>query len=122
MEDGAATTIPPLRLSGVGQLYVTTVGAVALLTMVQGSHAWYVVLVVLALPLSLLALWVGFYASMAVGFALGTDPGDISWPVVVVWVAVWTMTAWVNAQIGQKVRRSGWAAIAPRPFVDRDDD
>jgi hypothetical protein len=122
MEDGAATTVPPLRLSGVGQLYVTTVGAVALLTMVEGSHVWYIVLVVLALPLSLLALWVGFYASMAVGFALGYEPAQVMWPVVVVWVAVWTMTAWVNAQIGQKVRRSGWAAIAPRPFVDRDDD
>jgi hypothetical protein len=122
MTERPATTVPPVRLSGIGQLYVTTVGAVSLLTMVEGSHVWYVVLVVLALPLSLLALWVGFYAGMAVGFVLGYEPSQVMWPVVVVWVAVWTMTAWVNAQIGQKVRRKGWATIAPRPFVDRDDD
>ena len=33
MNDGPATTLPSARLSGVGQLYVTTVGAVAVLTM-----------------------------------------------------------------------------------------
>lgn len=122
MNDGPATTLPPMRLSGVSQLYVTTVGAMAVLTMLEGSHAWYVALVVLALPLSLLALWLGFYAGLAIGFAVGADPAHVSWPVAVVWVAVWTMTAWVNAQLGQKVLRRGWAAIAPRPPVAEEDD
>jgi hypothetical protein len=31
------------------------------------------------------------------------------------------MTAWLNAQLGQKVMRRGWAAIAPRPHVHQDD-
>lgn len=104
-----------MRLSGVSQLYVTTVGAMAVLTVLEGSHAWYVTLIVLALPLSLLALWVGFYAGLAVGFAVGADVSQISWPMAVVWVSVWTTTAWVNAQLGQKVLRRGWATIAPRP-------
>ena len=122
MNEGQAATLPTTGLSGLGQLYVTTVGAVAVLTALEGSEAWYVALVVLALPLSLLALWVGFYAGMAVGFAVGADPAHVSVPVAVVWVAVWTMTAWVNAQLGQKVRRRGWAAVAPRPVLERDDD
>ena len=121
MNEGPATTMPRLRLSGVGQLYVTSVGAVAVLTVLEGSQAWYVALVVLALPLSLLALWVGFYAGMAVGFVLGADPGALSWPAALVWVAVWTTTAWVNAQLGQKVLTRGWAAIAPRPPVEDED-
>jgi hypothetical protein len=120
--DHAGATLPMARLSGVGQLYVTTVGTVAVMSVLEGSHAWYVALVVLALPLSLLALWVGFYAGMAVGFAFGADPTELSWPAAVVWVVVWTMTAWLNARVGQKVRRRGWAAVAPRPHVERDDD
>jgi hypothetical protein len=115
MNDGPATTLRGARLSGIGQLYVTTVGAVAVLTMISDSTAWYVVLVVLALPLSLLALWVGFYAGLAVGFAIGADPGEPAWPVVVVWVGVWTMTAWINAQLLQKVLKYGWRTIAARP-------
>jgi hypothetical protein len=122
MNDRPATTLPRMRLSGAGQLYVTTVGAMAVLTVIEGSHVWYVALVVLALPLSLLALWVGFYAGLAVGFAVGADPGQLSWPVVIVWVAVWTATAWINAQMLQKVLRAGWRAIPPRPRVDQDDD
>lgn len=122
MSEGPATTLPGARLSGVGQLYVTTVGAVAVLTMVSDSTAWYVALVVLALPLSLLALWVGFYAGLAVGFAVGADPGEPTWPVVVVWVGVWTMTAWINAQLLQKVLKHGWRTIAARPRVEHEDD
>lgn len=122
MNDGPATTLPRMRLSGIGQLYVTTVGAMAVLTVLEGSHAWYVALIVLALPLSLLALWVGFYAGLAVGFAVGADLSEVSWPMAVVWVSVWTMTAWVNAQLGQKVVRRGWATIAPSPRVDEPDD
>ena len=122
MNDGPATTLPRMRLSGISQLYVTSVGAMALLTVLEGSTAWYVALIVLALPLSLLALWVGFYAGLAVGFASGSDVSHISWPMAVVWVAVWTMTAWINAQLGQKVLRRGWATIAPRPRVEDPDN
>jgi hypothetical protein len=122
MDDGPAATLSGMRLSGTGQLYVTTVGAVAVLTALEGSQVWYVVLVVLALPLSLLALWVGFYADLAVGLAIGSDPAHLSWPVAVVWIAVWTMTAWVNAQMMQKVLRKGWRTIAARPRVDDLDD
>jgi len=109
------------RLSALGQLYVTTVGAVALATVLEGSEVFYVALVVLALPLSLLALWVGFYSGLAVGLVMGQGPDQVSWPVAVVWVAVWTMTAWLNAQLGQKVLRRGWAAVAPRPHLHQDD-
>ncbi len=122
MDQGPAATLPSAHLSAVGQLYVTTVGAVAVLTTVFDSHAWYVALVVLALPLSLLALWVGFYAGLAVGFAVGADAGELPWPAALVWVAVWTMTAWVNAQLLQKVLRDGWATIAPRPRGPDEDD
>ena len=90
MNDGPATTLPRMRLSGISQLYVTSVGAMAVLTVLEGSHAWYVALIVLALPLSLLALWVGFYAGLAVGFAVGGDVSQVSWPMAVVWVSVWT--------------------------------
>ena len=69
MVEDQSATLPLRRLSGFGQLYVTTVGAVAVLSLIADSHAWYVVLVVLALPLSLVALWVSFYAGLAVGFA-----------------------------------------------------
>ena len=122
MNDRPTTMLPRMRLSGAGQLYVTTVGAMAVLTVIEGSHVWYVALVVLALPLSLLALWVGLYAGLAVGFAVGADPDQLSWPVVIVWVAVWTATAWINAQMLQKVRRAGWRAIPVRPWADQDDD
>jgi hypothetical protein len=122
MNEGPATTLADARLSGVGQLYVTTVGAVAVLTMISDASAWYVVLLVLALPLSLLALWVGFYAGLAVGFAMGADAGEVSWPLTIVWVGVWTMTAWINAQMLQRVLRHGWRTIAARPWVEHDDD
>jgi hypothetical protein len=121
MTDQPATT-RVARLSGVGQLYVTSVGAMAVLAVLEGSHGWYVALVVLALPLSLLALWMAFYAGLAVGFAVGSDAGQLSWPVAVVWVVVWTATAWVNAQMLQKVLRAGWRTIAPRPLEEIEDE
>jgi len=121
MVEDQSATLPLGRLSGFGQLYVTTVGAVAVLSLIAESHAWYVVLVVLTLPLSLVALWVSFYAGLAVGFAVGADPAAFSWPVALVLVAVWTMTAWINVQLCQRVLRQGWAAMPPRPQeVDED--
>jgi len=120
--DSPPVTPPVSRLSTVGQLYVTTVAALALLSIVAESTAWHVALVVLTLPLSLLALWVGYYAGLAVGFVTGATGGDLSWPVVVVWVAVWTMTAWLNAQVAQKVLRVGWRAVPARPFDGADLD
>jgi hypothetical protein len=108
------------RLSAVGQLYVTTVGAVALLSLVAESGAWHVALVVLTLPLSLLALWVGYYGGLAIGFVTGARADELSWPVVTVWVSVWTMTAWLNAQLAQKVLRAGWRAVPARKPEDDD--
>lgn len=122
MTSGAAATVPVGRLSGVAQLYVTTVGAVAFLSLLTEQQGWYVALVVLCLPLSLVALWVSFYASLTVGFAAGTDPAQFSWPVAVVWVTIWTATAWINAQLGHRVLRLGWRTIPPRPLDERDDD
>lgn len=121
MEDGAAT-LSPLRLSALSHLYVTSVGAVAVLGLVSGSSWWHIALLVLALPLSLLALWIGFYGVTALGFVLGDTPDELSWPVALLWVAVWTATAWVNAQLLQKVLRAGWRTIAPRPVVPDDDE
>lgn len=113
-------TPPVSKLSAVGQLYVTTVGAVAFLSLVADSAGWHVALVVLSLPLSLLALWVGYYAGVSVAFLVGAHPGELSWPVVAVWVAVWTLTAWLNAQVAQKVLRVGWRAVPARRLEDAD--
>jgi hypothetical protein len=120
--DSPAVTPPVSRLSTVGQLYVTTVGAVALLSLLAESPAWHVALVVLTLPLSLLALWIGYYGGLAVSLVTGTQAGELSWPVVVVWVAVWTMTAWLNAQVAQKVFRVGWRAVPARRLEEELDD
>jgi hypothetical protein len=120
--DSPAVTPPVSRLSMVGQLYVTTVGAVALLSLLAESPAWHVALVVLTLPLSLLALWIGYYGGLAVSLVTGTQAGELSWPVVVVWVAVWTMTAWLNAQVAQKVFRVGWRAVPARRLEEELDD
>ena len=108
--DELAATVPTARLSMMGQTYVAMVGALAVVAFVSESHAWYVALVVVALPLSLLALWVGFYALLAVGFLNGSDPTSLSWPLALVWTSVWMMTAWLNARIGEKVARNGWVA------------
>jgi len=120
--DSPSVTPPVSRLSAVGQLYVTTVGAVALLSIVAESAAWHVALVILTLPLSLLALWVGYYGGLAVGLVTGARADELSWPVVAVWVAVWMMTAWLNAQLAQKVLRVGWRAMPARRFEDVDLD
>jgi hypothetical protein len=111
-------TSPASRLSAVGQLYVTTVAAVALVSLLAETSAWHVALVVLTLPLSLLALWVGYYGGLAVGLITGTPTDQLSWPTVLVWVAVWTMTAWLNAQLAQKVLRVGWRAVPARRFEE----
>ena len=42
--------------------------------------------------------------------------------VLKVWVAVWTMTAWLNAQVAQKVLRVGWRAVPARRVDDVDPD
>jgi hypothetical protein len=120
--DSTAVTPPISRLSAVGQLYVTTVGAVSLLSLIGHSAAWHVALVILTLPLSLLALWVGYYGGLAVGFVIGAPADQLSWPVVAVWVAVWTMTAWLNAQVAQKVFRVGWRAVPAGRTEDVDLD
>ncbi len=118
------TTLPPpyVRLSAVGQTYVAVVAALALITLLTDSEAWYAALVLVSLPLSLLAVWVGFYAGLAVGFAAGHEPSQQSWPVAIVWVLVWTMTAWVNARMGEKILRRGWSALAVGSPVDLSDD
>ena len=56
-----------LRLSVLGQTYVAMVAVLATITTFADDHAWYVALIALSLPLSLLALWVGVYAGLAVG-------------------------------------------------------
>jgi hypothetical protein len=120
---GSPPVTPPMsRLSAIGQLYVTTVGAVSLLSLVADSAAWHVALVVLTLPLSLLALWVGYYGGLAIAFVTGATTDGLSWPVATEWVLVWTMTAWLNAQLAQKVLRAGWRAMPARPLEDVDLD
>ena len=105
----------------IGQTYVAMVAVVAGITTIADDPAWYIALVVLSLPLSLLALWVGFYAGLAVGFAVGHDPSHFPWEVALVWVAVWTATAWLNAHVAEKVVRRGWSALnvgSPRSEVE----
>jgi hypothetical protein len=72
---------------------------------------------VLTLPLTPVALWVGFYAAVAVGAAVGSGPEAHSWLVSLVWVLVWSLTAWLNARMVEKVLRRGWAGR----WVERDD-
>ena len=120
--DSPSVTRPISRLSTIGQVYVTTVGAIALLSIVAESPAWHVALVILTLPLSLLALWVGYYGGLAVSLVTGTNGGELAWPVVAVWVAVWTMTAWLNAQLAEKVLRDRWRAVPARRVEDDPDD
>jgi hypothetical protein len=105
----------PTPLSVPGQTYVVVVGLVALMSHLGDSHLWFVLLVLMALPLSLVAMWVGFYAVLAFGFVLDGVPGDLSWGVTVVWVAVWTATAWVNARMGERVLQRGWVRALGRP-------
>jgi hypothetical protein len=124
METEAAPVGRP-RLSVAGQTYVAMVAVLAAISTVSHDPAWYVVLVALSLPLSLLALWVGLYAGLAVGFALGHDASNFPWEVALVWVVVWTATAWLNAQVAEKIVRRGWSALSvssPRPDADDLDD
>jgi hypothetical protein len=112
MEDlpqgGGPGTLPVVRLSSAGQTYVAVVGLLALLSTLADGRAWYVALV-LTLPLTPVALWVGFYAAIAMGAAVGHGPDAVSWPVTLVWVVVWSLTAWLNARMLEKVLRRGWA-------------
>jgi hypothetical protein len=108
MDDGAPTTLPVVRLSPAGQTYVAVVGTLAALSTMADGHSWYVALVVLTLPLTPVALWVGFYAALAMGAVVGQGPDALSWPVGVVWVLVWSMTAWLNARMLEKVLLRGW--------------
>ncbi len=103
MEEG---TLPVVRLSSAGQTYVALIVLLALLSTTLDGWVWYVVLLVLGMPLSPLALWVGFYASVTVGSLL--TPGDSSWPVTLTWMTVWGLTAWLNARLLEKWLRRGW--------------
>ena len=123
-DDGRVNVVLPVtkpHLSVLGQTYVAMVAVLATITTVADDHAWYVALIVLSLPLSLLALWVGFYAGLAVGFAVGHDAAHYPWAVAVVWVAVWTTAAWLNARIAEKVVRRGWDALRVGPPSSPDD-
>ncbi len=115
-----ATTRP--RLSVLGQTYVAMVVVVAAITTVADQPTWYLALIALSLPLSLLALWVAFYAGLAVGFTVGHDPAHYPWVVALVWVAVWGAAAWLNAQVAEKVVRRGWSALQVGPSTEADDD
>ena len=118
--DTAPATRP--RLSVIGQTYVAMVAVLAAISTVSHDPAWYVVLVALSLPLSLLALWVGLYAGLAVGFALGHDASSFPWEVALVWILVWTATAWLNAHVAEKIVRRGWSALSVSSPGERDDD
>ena len=119
MEQTAAV---PARLSLRGQTYVVAVALAATAAFVVDSQVAWVVLLVLTLPLSLLAMWVGFYAALAVGVLAGHGPDAVSWPVGVAWVAVWTTTGWINARMAEKVLRRGWDALRTGPRSEVDDD
>src|SRR4051794_6516313 len=101
--------LPVVRLSSAGQTYVAVVGLLALLSTLADGRAWYVALVLLTLPLTPVALWVGFYAALAMGAAVGHGPGAVSWPVTLVWVVVWSLTAWLNARMLERVFPRGGA-------------
>ena len=101
--------LPLVQLSSSGQTYVAVVALLALVSTLADGSAWYVALVLLTLPLTPVALWVGFYAALAVGAVVGHGPESISWPVSLVWVVVWSLTAWLNARMLEKVLRRGWA-------------
>ena len=109
MTPTAPAGLPVVRLSPAGQTYVAVVAMLAALSTTTDGRVWYVALVVLTLPLTPVALWVGFYAVLAAGAVVGHGPDALSWPVGLVWVVVWSMTAWLNARILEKVLTRGWA-------------
>lgn len=104
-----ADTLPVVRLSPTGQTYVAVVALLAALSTMADGKVWYLALVVLTLPLTPVALWVGFYAALATGAVVGHGAEAMSWPVGLVWVLVWSMTAWLNARMLEKVLTRGWA-------------
>jgi hypothetical protein len=106
---GGAGTLPVVRLSSAGQTYVAVVALLAALSTLPDGRVWYVALVVLTLPLAPVALWVGFYAALATGLLVGHGPDGDSWPVDLVLVLVWSMTAWLNARLLEKTLSRGWA-------------
>lgn len=118
MEDAASPptaprSLPVVRLSSAGQTYVAIVALLAWLSSFADGRAWYVALVVLTLPLTPVAVWVGFYAALATGAAVGHGPDAAWWsaafgPVTWVWVLVWSMTAWLNARLLEKALLRGW--------------
>ena len=122
MDDGSPAgavgpvALPVVRLSSAGQTYVAVIALLAALSTLADGRAWYVALVLLTLPLTPVALWVGFYAVVAMGAVVGSGPDAHSWPVGLVWVLVWSMTAWLNARMVEKVLHRGWA----RRWVDAD--
>ena len=107
--DEPAGTLPVVRLSSTGQTYVAVVALLATLSTMADGRVWYLTLVVLTLPLTPVALWVGFYAALAMGAVVGHGSDAMSWPVSLVWVLVWSMTAWLNARVLEKVLTHGWA-------------
>jgi hypothetical protein len=110
------------RLSLPAQTYVVTVAVVAAVTVtVDSQPAWWA-LIVLGLPFSLVAMWVGFYAGLTVGFVMGDGPDAMSLPVQLTWVAVWAATAWINARLVEKLRRRGWNALRVNPPRRDEDD
>lgn len=120
-----STPVEPLRsprLSLPAQTYVATVALAALVTVTADSSIAWWTLIVLGLPFSLLAMWVGFYAGLTVGFVMGHGPDTTSIPVAVTWVAVWAATAWINARLVEKVRRRGWDALRVNPRRETDEE
>ena len=112
MDDVSPTgsvALPVVRLSSAGQTYVAVVALLAALSTLADGRVWYVALVLLTLPLTPVALWVGFYAAVTVGAAVGSGPEAHSWPVSLVWILVWSGTAWLNARMIEKVMHRGWA-------------
>jgi hypothetical protein len=106
--DSGPTALPVVHLSSAGQTYVAIVALLAGLSTMADGRAWYVALVVLTLPLAPVALWVGFYAALAAGALVGHGPEALSWPVSLVWVMVWSLTAWLNARLLEKALSRGW--------------
>ncbi len=117
------TDVATRRLSVPGQTYVVAVGGASAWVLLLPSQAAWATLLLLTLPLSLLAMWVGFYAGLAVGLWTGTGHEQMSVPVGLAWVAVWTATAWINARLLEKLLERGWDALRVSSRADdRADD
>lgn len=110
------------RLSLVAQTYVAVVAATSVWVLLAPSQAAWAALVVLGLPLSLVAMWVGFYAGLAVGFWTGLGHDEVTLPMGLAWVTVWTAAAWINARLLEKLLDRGWDAVRVRGHADDDED